>query len=277
MAPNATDRDVSNMLEKSLRILQAFRPEDGRLRLTTLVERTGMPKSTVHRLVCELVEHGLLEHKECGYAVGITLFELSSLVPASRNLRSVALPYLQDLFLATHQTAHLAIREGLDAVYVEKIHGHSDLGLPSRVGGRLPLVATGVGRALLAFSPFEVQRSALARPTRRLIDGALLDRERLALELAEVRCTGLAYERGEVAVSHGCIASPVLVDGEAVAAVSLSVPIHHFNLPALAGSVKQVAVRLAQRLAHQTVHTLPVARSGEGQSAGAGRTVEKVG
>lgn len=277
MPPNATDRDVSNMLEKSLRILQAFRPDDGRLRLTTLVERTGMPKSTVHRLVCELVEHGLLEHEECGYALGITLFELSSLVPVSRSLRDVALPYLEDLFLATHQTAHLAIRQGFDAVYVEKIHGHSDLGLPSRVGGRLPLVATGVGRALLAFSPLDVQRSVLARPTRRLIDGALLDRERLALELAEVRCTGLAYERGEISVSHGCIASPVLVDGEAVAAVSLSVPIHHYNLPALAGSVKQAAVCLAQKLAHQTVHPISVHPWREARPATACRAVEKVG
>jgi DNA-binding IclR family transcriptional regulator len=238
------------MLEKALRILQAFRPEDDHLRLASLVERTGMPKSTVHRLVTELLDHGLLEHDDRrGYRPGIVLFELSSLVPLSRHLREEALPFLQDLFLATHQTVHLAVREGTDSVYVEKIHGHSDLGLPSRVGGRLPLVCTGVGRALLAFSDPEIQRQALSRPTRRLLDRAVLDPGRLALDLAEVRCTGLSYERGEIAAGHGCIASPVLVDGVPVAAISLSVPIHHYNLPALAGSVRKAATALAGRLA----------------------------
>lgn len=246
---NELDRDASNMLEKALRILQAFRPQDDCLRLATLVERTGMPKSTVHRLVTELLEHGLIEHEDGrGYRPGIVLFELSSLVPVSRHLREKALPYLQDLYVATHQTVHLAIREGTDSIYIEKIHGHSDLGLPSRVGGRLPLVCTGVGRALLAFSALEVQHTALARPTRRLIDGAILDQTRLSLELADVRRTGLSYERGEIATGHGCIASPVLVDGVAVAAISLSVPIHHYNLPALAGAVKKSATSLAAKV-----------------------------
>lgn len=257
MTRNAVDRDASNMLEKALRILQAFRPEDDHLRLATLVERTGMPKSTVHRLVTELQDHGLLEHHDrCGYRPGIVLFELSSLVPVSRHLREEALPFLQDLFLATQQTVHLAVREGSDSVYVEKIHGHSDLGLPSRVGGRLPLVCTGVGRALLAFSGSDVRREALSRPTRRLVDGVVLDPGRLALELAEVRLTGLAFERGEIATGQACIASPVLVDGEPVAAVSLSVPIHHYNLPALAGSVKRAAIGLAQRLTPGTADAL---------------------
>lgn len=237
------------MLEKSLRILQAFRPEDEALRLTALVERTGMPKSTVHRLVSELIDHGLLRHDEQrGYTPGIVLFELASLVPVNRQLRALAQPFLQDLFVVTRQTVHLAVQEGHHTVYVEKVHGHSDLGLPSRVGGRLPLLSTGVGRALLAFSAPDVQREVLLRPARRIVDGALLRPEWLATQLAEVRSTGLAYERGEIALGHGCIASPVLVDGAPVAAISLSVPIHHYNLPALAGHVKSAALRLAERL-----------------------------
>jgi len=249
---NQPERDTSNMLEKSLRILQSFRPGDGGLRLMTLVQRTGMPKSTVHRLVTELLDQGLLaDDGEGCYSPGMTLFELSSLVPAVEQLRTTAQPFLQDLLLATRQTVHLAVRDGLDAVYVDKIHGHSDLGLPSRLGGRLPLLCTGIGRSLLAHAPVRVQQQALARPTRRLLDGRLLDADRLALELAEIRQAGLAFERGEITAGQACIASPVLVDGDAVAAISLSVQVHHFNLPALAGTVRMAATRLGQRLSEE--------------------------
>jgi DNA-binding IclR family transcriptional regulator len=261
------------MLEKSLRILQSFRPGDGGLRLMALVQRTGMPKSTVHRLVTELLDQGLLaDDGEGSYSPGMALFELSSLVPAIEQLRTTAQPYLQDLLLATRQTVHLAVRDDLDAVYVDKIHGHSDLGLPSRLGGRLPLVCTGIGRALLAHEPPAVQRRALARPTRRLLDGRLVDADRLALELAEIRQAGLAFERGEIAPGQACIASPVLVAGAPVAAISLSVQVHHFNLPALAGTVRMAAARLGQRLAEDAA-TEPSAPRAAGVGAGVGAGV----
>jgi DNA-binding IclR family transcriptional regulator len=236
------------MLEKCLRILQAFRNGDQRLRLADLAERTGMPKSTVHRLAHVLIEQRLLAQNDQGYELGIALFELSSLVPVENQLRMAALPYLQDLFMATHETVHLGVREGVDVVYVEKIHGHSDLGLPSRVGGRLPLNCTGIGKALLAFSSDEVRTDFLSRPLRRITDKSIVDASLLARELAEARATGLAFEREEATVGRECVAAPVLVQGEVVAAMSISVPVSAYRMPHLAAAVKTSALGLSRYL-----------------------------
>lgn len=257
MTRNASSRDQANMLEKCLRILQAYRSGDVHLRLADLAQRTGMPKSTVHRLAHVLIEHRLLSHDAQGYQLGIALFELSSLVPVEQQLRMAALPFLQDLFMATHETVHLGVREGLDVVYVEKIHGHSDLGLPSRVGGRLPLNCTGIGKALLAFSSDEVRADYLSRPLRRITDRSVTDPARLSRELSEVRATGLAFEREEATIGRECVAAPVLVHGEVVAAMSISVPVSAYRMPHLAAAVKTSALGLSRYLrnAHEVLES----------------------
>ncbi|BCJ57232.1 IclR family transcriptional regulator [Micromonospora endophytica] len=236
------------MLEKSLRILQAFRSGDRKLRLNELAERTGMPKSTVHRLSQELIDHQLLARDSEGYELGLGLFELSALVPLKQRLRESALPFMQDLFLATHETVHLGVRQDLDVVYVEKIYGHSDLALPSRVGGRLPLSCTAVGKALLAFSADDVRATVLAKPLRRITANSIVDPERLRRELAEIRATGLAFESEEATVGRACVAAPVVVQGEAVAAMSISVPIAQYRIPQLAAAVKTATLGLARQL-----------------------------
>ena len=100
------------MLERGVHVLQAFRPDGGTLTLPALVERTGLPKATVHRLADALVALGLLERQRTGYRAGLGLFELGELVPAKTGLRETALPFMQDLYEATHQTVHLGIRDG---------------------------------------------------------------------------------------------------------------------------------------------------------------------
>lgn len=244
----ATARDEANMLEKSLRILQAFRIGDRSLRLADLARRTGMPKSTVHRLAHVLIEHRLLAQSDAGFELGVALFELSGLVPLKQRLQVAALPFMQDLFLATHETVHLGVRDGVDVLYVEKIHGHSDLGLPSRVGGRLPLNCTGVGKALLAFSSDSFRAEFLGRPLRRITKNSIGDPVRLARELAEIRATGLAFERQEATLGRECVAAPVMVQGIAIAAISISVPMSAYLMPQLAAAVKTSALGLARQL-----------------------------
>ena len=78
------------MLERGVHILQAFRPQGGTLSLATLIERTGLPKPTVHRIAEELRELGLLERQPVGYRLGLGLFELGELVPAKADLREIA-------------------------------------------------------------------------------------------------------------------------------------------------------------------------------------------
>jgi DNA-binding IclR family transcriptional regulator len=247
------DQQRASMLERGVQVLQAFRPLGGTLTLPALVERTGLPKPTVHRLAEALVELGLLERRPVGYRPGLGLFELGELVSAKADLRETALPYMQDLYEATHETVHLGIRDGVDVMYAEKIHGHGGVAVPSRVGGRLPLSSTGVGKALLAYAEPDVVERVISRPLRRLTDHSIADPVKLAEELAEIRWSGLAYDREEAAPGVGCIAAPVLVRGQAVAALSLTLPAQRIGTAGPANAVRVVSLTLARALAGRSV------------------------
>lgn len=248
------DQPRGSMLERGVQVLQAFRPDGGTLTLPALVERTGLPKATVYRLADALVALGLLERQRTGYRPGLGLFELGELVPAKTDLREAALPFMQDLYEATHQTVHLGIRDGLDVVYAEKIRGHDGVDVPSRVGRRLPLSSTGIGKALLAYAGPDVIEAVLSRPLRRLTGHSTSDPVRLAGELAEIRQAGLAFDREEAASGVFCIAAPVVVRGTAVAALSLAMQADHPGAPGLAPAVRAVSLALARTITAETSH-----------------------
>ncbi len=236
------------MLEKAAVILECFTPSGGPFRLSELSERTGFPKPTVHRLAADLVRLGWLERSGAEYRLGAKLFELGSLVPHRLGLRETALPFLQDLFEATRETVHLGVREGLDVVYLERIHGHEALRLPSRIGGSLPLSCTGVGKALLAFSDAELMEEVLAQPLPSLTPHSITDPDRLRMALEKIQVSGLAYEEQEAAVGVSCIAAPVFAGGTAVAALSVAVPRSRFSPGRLAPAVRTAALGLSRAL-----------------------------
>ncbi|MCX4767327.1 IclR family transcriptional regulator [Streptomyces sp. NBC_01275] len=236
------------MLEKAALILESFSPSGGPYRLSELSERTGLPKPTVHRLAADLIGLGWLERVGPQYRLGAKLFELGSLVPHRLDLRETALPFLQDLFEATRETVHLGVRDGLDVVYLERIHGHEALRLPSRIGGSLPLSCTGVGKALLAFSGAELTEELLARPLPSLTPHSITDPARLRTALEKIQVSGLAYEEQEAAPGVSCIAAPVFAGGAAVAALSVAVPRSRFSPAHLAPAVRTAALGLSRVL-----------------------------
>ncbi|ULR55834.1 IclR family transcriptional regulator [Streptomyces deccanensis] len=236
------------MLDKAAIILESFSPDGGPYRLSELSGRTGLPKPTVHRLAADLVRLGWLERSGPRYRLGAKLFELGSLVPHRLGLRETALPFLQDLFEATRETVHLGVREGMEVVYLERIHGHEALQLPSRIGGSLPLTCTGVGKALLAFSGDELAEEVLSRPLPGLTPHSVTDPARLRMALEKIRVSGLAYEEQGAALGVSCIAAPVFAGGATVAALSVAVPRERFSPAQLAPAVRTAALGLSRVL-----------------------------
>lgn len=211
------------MLRRAFAVLGAFAGRPSRLTLSELVDHTGLPKTTVHRVALELVELGALERRNGGYALGPRLFELGQLVSRHRRLRDVALPYMQDLYGLTHETVQLAVLDGLDVLYVEIIHGHRRVSSPASPGGRMPFHCTGLGKAMVAFSPPELVASALARGLTPRTSRTIIDRAVLTQELAQVRRAGVAFDRGESERSLVCAAAPIVnADDTAVAAISVA-------------------------------------------------------
>ena len=142
-----------SVISKVVALLDAFTPTAPELSLNELAALTGLPVSTTYRLASELVAWGGLERVEGGgYRIGLRLWEIGSLAPRGETLREVALPFMNDLYEATHENVHLAVLDGTEALYVEKLSAARDAGATRR-GGRLPLHATAVGKVLLAYGP----------------------------------------------------------------------------------------------------------------------------
>ncbi|MGW1789349.1 IclR family transcriptional regulator [Streptomyces tubercidicus] len=236
------------MLDKAAHILECFTPDVESYRLSELARCTGLPKPTVHRLTADLVRLGWVERSGTRYRLGAKLFELGSRVPRRRDLREVALPFLQDLFEATRETVHLGVREGLEVVYLERIHGHDALRLPSRIGGSLPLSCTAVGKALLAFSGAELTEELLSRPLPSLTPRSLTDPALVRAALEKTQVAGLAYEEEEAVEGVSCIAAPVFAGGVTVAALSVAVPRERFSAARLAPAVRTAALGLSRVL-----------------------------
>ena len=208
-----------------LGILDAFTAERPQLPLSQISRRTGLPLTTTHRLVGELTRWGALERDEAGdYRIGLRLWEAASLAPRSVGLREAALPFLEDLYEATHQNVQLAVLDGTDAVYIERISGRDAVHVITRPGGRLPLHATGVGLVLLAYAPDDVLERVLSAPLRRYTRRTITDPGRLRRELAEVRRTGVAISRRQIELISISVAAPIRAAGQVVAALSVVVP-----------------------------------------------------
>lgn len=196
------------MTSRVLTILGAFDETHQRLTLSDLSRRSGLPLSTVHRLVNELERwRALVRDPAGGFRVGLRLWELGQLAPG--RLRDVARPWLQELFDSTRENVHIAVRDGVEALYVDKVYGRRAVPIVSRVGGRLPLHPTGVGKALLAHQPDWFVRSYLQRPLERPTAFTVTEPGRLGRELRRVRERGWATTCEEMTLGSCSLAAPV--------------------------------------------------------------------
>jgi DNA-binding IclR family transcriptional regulator len=246
-----------------LRVFEAFSAAQPRLTLSDLSRRARLPLSTAHRLVEDLVRWGALERDdEHRYRIGLRLWEVGALAPRGLGLREQAMPFLEDLYEATHQVVQLAVRDGVEALYVERISGRAAVGVISRVGGRLPLHATGVGLVLLAFAPHEVQERVLAAPLRGFTERTVTSPRELRRMLATVRRTGVAVSDGQIELKALSVAAPIHDRAEeVVAALSIVVPSTEASAPYV--PAVRAAARGVSRVLGSTLAGLPTGEAGQ--------------
>jgi DNA-binding IclR family transcriptional regulator len=214
------------VVDRALSLLAAFDANHRRLSLGELSRRSGIPTSSALRLAGRLLAWGALERDADGrFSVGLRLYEIASLCPRGLGLKEVALPYMGDLAEATQQHVLLAVRDGDDALLVERLSAPTAMPILYRVGGRLPLHSTGVGLVLLAFADPAFQEAYLARPLRH-------EPEKTPVSPAALR-RALAQGRRERAVTFHrrvprpllSVAAPIFGEQETViAALSVVVP-----------------------------------------------------
>lgn len=245
-----------SVTSKVLAILSTFEQSRGALSLTQLADEANLPLSTAHRLVGELIEAGMLANGPHGkIQLGLKLWSIAQ--NTGRQLRDTARPFVQDMFSLTGQTSQLAIRDGASSLYIDRVYGPRRVPRASRVGGRLPLHATAVGKVLLAYSEPWVAEAYLTRELRPMTARTKTNSRVLTAELETIRNTGYATTLDEVRVGASSIAVPVYHTGRLGCAIGLVVSSDnandmHRHLPVLYG----ISKRLEEATAHIPLETL---------------------
>ena len=246
----AADADDSlGVLDRVTSILEAFDDDDRGLGISELALRAGLPKSTVSRLVATLVRQRYLERDGKRISLGLRLFELGQLAEQPRELRVAAHPVMADLRNKTGASVHLAIRDGDEMVCIAAMRGRGPAPLTARIGGRLPLHATALGKAVLAHSGTADVDAVLSSALVPWTPHTIVDPGRLRTQLAAIRRGDLAVEAGEFFAGVCCVATPVFSpSGRLVAAISVSAPAEGLDADAVAPAVRVAASSLAHRL-----------------------------
>ncbi|MEU4442372.1 IclR family transcriptional regulator [Actinosynnema sp. NPDC050801] len=257
MAVNG-DTPRRSMAGRALALLGVFDAANPRLRLTELARRADLPLATVHRLTAELVSWGALERDATGhYTIGLRLWEAATLAPVAGRLREIALPFMQDLYEATRENIHLAVHDGFDALYVEKLSGHRSVPVVSRIGARLPLHPTGVGKALLARADAEFVRGYVERPLRRFTRYTITERARLLRELRATADRGYALTNEEMTLGSCSVAVAIPAEGHRPAgALGIVVRSVRPDLHRLVPDLRAAAEAIARRLDDEAERTV---------------------
>jgi len=250
MSGNGGSQSGRSVASKVGSILVAFLPASRELSLNELALRAGLPLTTTYRLASELVEWGALERGEAGgYRVGLRLWEIGSLATRGATVREVAVPYMQDLYEATHENIQLAVLAGREALYIEKISGRKATPIRTRRGGRLPLHATGVGKVLLAYSPRDFLENVLDAGLKRYTPHTIVLPGLLTRTLTDIRRNGVGFAKEELTMGTVSVAAPVFNNrGDVVAAMSIVSRSSRADLRRLAPAVRTAAIGASREL-----------------------------
>jgi DNA-binding IclR family transcriptional regulator len=213
-------------LARAVRVLESFTPDEPELTVTEVARRSGLHLATASRIIGQLVGHGLLSRgPDREVRVGMRMWELASRAAPTRSLRDAAMPYLEDLHAVVGHHAQLAVLDGGDVIFLERLSARDAVINYSRVAGRLPLHISSSGIVLMAYGPGELADRVLARPLESRTPETITTPDRLRATLEQVRRQGYAMLAGHVHPDATGIAVPVRNGlGEVVAALSVIVP-----------------------------------------------------
>lgn len=211
------------------RVLEAFNAEDRELGVREIAGKLGLSKSTAHRLLVTLAATQLVEQDPATgrYRLGLRLYALGMLAGTHVTLHEASTPCLTDLRNRTDETVQLAVLDGRDVVYVERLESTQALRLFVRSGYRIPANCSSTGKVLLAHLADDELDGVLTHWTlpQRTVH-SIADPDQLRRDLATVRRRGYAVSLNESEVGVASVAAPVRDrTGHVVAAVSLAAPL----------------------------------------------------
>jgi DNA-binding IclR family transcriptional regulator len=224
----ANSSSGESVIERVVKIMDAFSKGHPHLPLRELVRITGMSSSTVHRLAVDLAANGLLERNDAGeFGVGMKMWELASRSNPLEEFRRRGLPFLEGVHAAVREHVSLSIPdiETSSVLYLERLDRHGTVMNLAEVAGRLDIHSTSSGLAMMAHMPGYVQEKFLTGKLEKTTPATETDPARIRGHLALIRERGYARLAGVLVAENTAYAVPVFGQGQAViGAISVVVP-----------------------------------------------------
>ena len=223
------------------------------MRLIDVVTQTGLPKTTCHRLLGVLSESGLLRVDDQGrYGPGALLLAMGMNFLKQTDIRSFALPRMEELTKSTRETCHLGIMQFPWVVYLEKVESPLAVRMHSEVGAMNPLYCTGLGKALLAFSSADLIDSICTGQLQARTAQTITTADGLRQDLERIRERGYSLDDVENEEGIRCVGAPIFGhDGIPIAAISLAGPANRITIESVAQlgpMVAEAALDVSRRL-----------------------------
>jgi IclR family acetate operon transcriptional repressor len=265
---SSADHDVDprdggvQSVDRALSIIETLAEDDEGYRLSDLAIRTGLSTSTVHRLLGTLENRRFVQFAESKWHVGARSFTVGATFARRRNFSTQAIPYLRRLRDLTRETANLAVVDDEFIVVLTRIESREIMRSLTKLGGRVAMVASGVGKAVLAtYSNEDVSAIIRHHGMPRLTEKSIVRPGDLFKQLETIRRQGYALDDEEACMGLRCIAAVVYNDcSEPLAAISVSGMTSRLTadrLAALGETVREVAAELTVALGG----VMPVAKS----------------
>lgn len=245
--------EVVNSVERALSIIEAL-SRSGEMGITDLSRELDLGKPTVYRLISTLRVLGyVVQTTSDKYRLTLKVFEISSKVVNRLGVRNLAYPYMEQLAVLTNETINLAMLDGGEVVFLERIDSREPLSKGLEVGTRFPAYCSALGLALLAHSdPPKVDKllEQMEREGRiiKYTDNTLIDLDLLRKELQKVKAQGYAFDDERYLPGIRGIAAPILNNvGKILAAISIAGPKGRLTGEVVAGFVP-IVIRTAKAI-----------------------------
>ena len=244
-------------VQRAVDILNLFDSQTPELGTTEIARALGLHKSTTASLVSTLAANGFLgQNPETRkYRLGLKLVERAFAMLDQVEIRQIAYPCLQELRNQWNETVNLAILDGADVVYIERMLGTKALGMRSEVGRRAPAHSTALGKAILACWPItDVKTFVTWHGLPSVTPQTITDPDKFFAELDKVREQGYAVDDEENEIGGRCIAVPIFDHtGKAIAAISISAPTARLpmsDVPQAGAMVRETAKAISRGLGY---------------------------
>ncbi|PYE14340.1 IclR family transcriptional regulator [Williamsia limnetica] len=238
-----------SVVERISLILETFNGT-GPLTLVEVTRRTGLPRSSVHRLLDQLTSTGWLAREEQTYELGVKAYEIGRSAFNQNRLLQQATPVMRRLAHTVGLTVHLGVVDHGDVIYMASVHGHRSPSAATAIGSRVPAHLTALGKAIIANYSEERLSDIYSAPLQRATAHSVGSRRQLDADLAGVRQHGVAFDHQELAIGISCVGvalgPPDHYYGNR-AAISVFGPSNNIELSKLAGPVRVAAAEIWDR------------------------------